>query len=1151
MELNNSFIFTNVQWRKPKGWRHVFALCLALCICTLVGAQSPNKQITVVSQNEPLANVLKKVEKASGYKVIFTYDEVQQYNVSVSAVNQPVSTALQQILKNLPFKYTVKGKFIHITKTGNNTSQSASVNQPDKGGSSFLGQVVDVDGEPLPGVSVVFKDKKSGTVTDVNGKFEFPTDQEYANLIFSFLGKKSIEKTVRRDKSVRIVMDDDNTMTNIDEVVVIGYGTAKQKDLTGAVSRISRSEIEAAPMTNNIQSMLQGEASGVNVMIADASPTSRVSVIIRGLSSLSGNGQPLWVIDGIPQYTDDTSADVDNTLYNLNLNDVESVDILKDASATAIYGSRAANGVVLVTTRSGVSGSKPKIEFSGRYGFQKISTDFRSLNTEEYIEFMKRGNIEEAFRSGGLTWFNTEYFMDYSLFKANCKTSQWGRDEIANIWLPNAFYGGHDDWWNLMTTNAPVQDYNISARGGSSSTSYYVSLNYKDQEGIVKGSQSNYLGLHLNLETMVSNKLKLGVNATLSGRTADNKDNLISRILDIRPDFPAYNEDGSYFTTDSYTTNPFLVLKDTNRSKSRQIQTTAFLEYNIFPFLKFRTTGNVNYQHYSSDLYTTVKYNGANNTHSMASNDRTSFVWDNLLTFYKTFDRHDVTAMAGTSMERFRYETLSAEGRGFPDDDVLTNLTSATTKQSMESDVVGHSLASAFARIQYKYNNRYLITGTYRADGSSRFGKDSRWGYFPSAAVGYIITEEEFMKPLQPILSYMKLRASWGKTGSQNLGYYDFLSRYKSKAYDGKPATYPSSLGNDILQWESQKQTDVGVDFGLFNDRIHGSIGWYKKYVDNLLYSVPIPTSSAFTSITQNIGAISNRGWEFDVSADIMRTKDLRWTFKFNAATNKGKVEKINGVKDEITSAYNKLTVGNEIGTWYGYQDAGRLFKNEEEVWAIKPIDAKTGNQNYYRDSNEGAGDVYVVDQDGDGKLTDKDKVDLGSSVPKVFGGFSNVVQWKGLRVSLNFAYSIGGLRLFYEEMRKYNEISVWNAPTSVLKSWIMVGPDAEYPFTSPYGRGNNGVFTNRWLYDASYLRLNALNVNYRLPATWFKKTFVDNIELGFQTTNVFTITKYPGMDPQGNFSVSTNMAMQGLGRDESRYPPARTFNFSVKITFD
>ena len=1149
MELNNSFIFTNVQWRKPKGWRHVFALCLALCICTLVGAQSPNKQITVVSQNEPLANVLKKVEKASGYKVIFTYDEVQQYNVSVSAVNQPVSTALQQILKNLPFKYTVKGKFIHITKTGNNTSQSASVNQPDKGGSSFLGQVVDVDGEPLPGVTVKFKDKQGGTVTDIDGRFELPATQEYANLVFSFIGKKNIEKTFKKDKTTRITLDDDNSTTNIDEVVVIGYGTAKQKDLTGAVSRISRSEIEAAPMTNNIQSMLQGEASGVNVMISDASPTSRVSVIIRGVSSLSGNGQPLWVIDGVPQYTSDTSADVDNTLYNLNLNDVESVDILKDASATAIYGSRAANGVVLVTTRSGVSGSKPKIEFSGRYGFQHISTDFRVLKADEYIDFSKKANIEEAFRNGSLTYFNRKY-MDRSLFN-QIGTSQWGRDEIANIWLENGFYDGHDDWWNIMTTNAPAQDYNISARGGSAATSYYVSLNYKDQDGIIKGSQSHYLGLHFNLETMVANKLKLGINSTISGRTADNKDDMVNRILNIRPDFPAYNEDGSYFTMDSYTTNPFLVLKDTNRSKSRQIQATVFLEYNIFPFLKFRSTGNVNYQHYNSDVYNRIKYKGGINIHTMNSNDRTTMVWDNLLTFYKTIGRHDITAMAGSSTERLRYETFSAQGRNFPDDDVLINLGSATTKQSMNNNIEGHSMVSVFTRAQYKYNNSYLLTATYRADASSRFGKDNRWGYFPSAAVGYIISEEEFMKPLQPILSYMKLRASWGKTGSQNLGYYNFASRYKSMVYNGKPGTYPATIGNDQLQWESQKQTDMGIDFGLLDDRIHGSIGWYKKYVDNLLYSMPIPTSSAFSSVTQNIGAISNQGWEFDISADLIRSKDFRWTFKFNAATNKGKVEKINGVSEEIKSGNYKLSVGSKIGTWYGYRDAGRLFKNEEEVWAVKPINATTGVQAKYRETFEGAGDVYVMDQNGDGTITTDDRVELGSSVPKVFGGFNNVIQWKGLRVALNFAYSIGGLRLYNAEKEKFGGLNNYNAPVSVLKSWVMVGPDAEYPFTSQYGWGENGIFTNRWLHDASYLRLNSLNINYKLPNSWFKKLPIDNIEAGFQTTNLFTITRYPGMDPQGNFSVSTDMALQGLGMDSSRYPPARTYNFSIKITFN
>jgi len=1133
---------------KSREYASLLLLCVFLCFSSAAIAQSLDKQITVVSQNEALPNVLKKVEKASGFRIMFTYDEVQQYNVSASVVNQTVNNAMRQILKGLPFKFTVKGKFIYVTKE--NSQQSSSTNAATRSsGGTFYGKVVDASGEPLPGVTIKFKDADDGTITDGNGEFSINAKNEYANLVFSYLGMKTIEKTIRRNKSTKVVLDEDISTTGLDEVVVIGYGTAKQKDLTGAVSRVGREQIEATGVTNNLQSLLQGEASGVNVNVSDASPTSRVSVVIRGLSSLSGNGQPLWVIDGVPQYVTDTSADAYNTLYNLNLNDVESIDILKDASATAIYGSRAANGVVLVTTRAGSAGSKPKIEFKGTYGFQKISTDFRVLNAQEYIQTSKLMNIEEAFRSGGMTYFTNRY-MDQNLFK-KINTSQWSREDIANMWLENAYYDGTTDWWNLMTQDAPFQDYSVSASGGSASTSYYVSLNYKNQEGVVKGSKSDLLGLHFNLETMVSNKLKLGVNATLTGRTADNKDSMIPGIIRIRPDYPAYNEDGTVFTTDYYTTNPLLLLDDTSRSKARQMQGSLFLEYNIFPFLKFRSTGNLNYSNYKSDTYTTVKYSGAKNYHTLGSSERSIYVWDNLLTFYKTMDIHDVTAMLGSSIERMRFDNMSATGSGFPDDYILTTLQSATTKSSMSSTEEGYSMASFFARLQYKLMNRYLLTATYRADGSSRFGKGNRWGYFPSAAVGWIISEEDFMKSLNPTISYLKLRASWGKTGSQNLGIYDFISRFSAGTYNGKSGTYPSSIGNDNLQWESQTQTDIGLDFGLFNDRIHGSLGWYRKYVDNLIYYAPLPTSSSFSSVNQNIGAMSNTGVEFDLTAELYRSRDTRWSFKFNIAKNNSKVEKIDGVNDEIIQGYNILKEGEPVGSWYGYVDAGRLFLNEEEVWALKLINASTGAQTYYRNTYEGAGDVYVVDLDGDGTITTADRKIIGSSLPDFFGGFSNIVQWKGLRVSLNFAYSVGGDRLYTDERSKFGGVNVYNATTALLDSWLYKGTAAKFPFTTHYGRGANGIFTNRWLHDSSYLRLNSLNVNYKLPQNWFKTTFIDNIEAGFQATNLFTITKYPGMDPQGNFTITSGyFAMYGLGFDSGIYPPARTYTFSLKLTF-
>ena len=646
---------------------------------------------------------------------------------------------------------------------------------------TIKGVVTDEQGEPVPGASVTLKGTKTGVITDLDGRFSLNYSSGIKNpqLLVSFVGMTSQIVNIKGKAEVNVRLETETS--DLDEVVVIGYGTAKAKDLTGSVSRLDRQDIEMAPMTSSISGMLQGKAAGVNVMISSASPTSPVSVVIRGQSSLSGDGQPLWIIDGVPQYSSGISGDVSNTLYNLNLNDVQSIDILKDASATAIYGSRAANGVVIVTTRSGAEGMKPTIEFTSRWGWQVMnSNDFKTLNAEQYKAYSQQANLLEAFRYGGLTYFNKKY-MDQDKFNL-LNTSQWDMTDIDDIWLPNAYYDGTDNYWDMMTQNALVQDYGVSIRGGSAANSYYASVNYKDQDGVVKGSNSRTISARFNFEAKVSDKVKFGLNMDASSRRADDKDSMIGTIIDMRPDYPAYNEDGEINTIDYYTKNPLIELMDKSFSESRNLNASSYLEYDIFPFLKFRTTLNATYSNVKTESFERRYY--ADDTNSSSHRDTQNYVivWDNLLTFYKTMGKHDVQALLGHSVEKQSTDFMSATGINFPDDDVLTNLGSAATRQSMDSNKYGSSLVSAFARVQYKYDNRYLLTATFRADGSSRFGKDNRWGYFPSAAIGWIMTEEDFMQPLKPWVSYLKLRASFGLTGSQNLGYYDYISYMESNS---------------------------------------------------------------------------------------------------------------------------------------------------------------------------------------------------------------------------------------------------------------------------------------------------------------------------------------------------------------------------------
>lgn len=1116
-------------------------------------AQGSNAKYEKVISGQSLTSVLKQLEEKFSTKIVFSYEDLGTYKVNAKVNARNVEEALKQVLAGLPVTYTIKGKYITVKATKARSQATTKVADANK--VTVSGRVIDENGDGIPAATIKLAGNGSvGTITDMNGRFVIDLEKgKGETLEVSFLGMEDESYYVNGRKDISgivITMKEDKKA--LDEVVVIGYGTAKAKDLTGSVSRLSEKDIESAPMTANIAGMLQGRAAGVNVMIANASPTSPVTVVIRGQSSISGDGQPLWVIDGVPQYSTGISGDVSNTLYNLNLNDVQSVDILKDASATAIYGSRAANGVVIVTTKSGSEGMKPTVEFTARYGWQNLnSNDMRTLTAEQYQAYSKQANLLEAFRQGTFTYFNKRY-MDVEQFN-KLTTSQWDMSDIDDMWLPNAYYDGHDDYWDMMTQNAAVQDYSVSIRGGAAKTSYYASLSYKDQDGIVKGSNARTVGARFNFESLVSDKLKFGMNMDVSSRDANNKDNMIGKIIGMRPDYPAYNEDGTINTIDYYTKNPLVELLDKNSSVARNINASGFLEYNFYKFLKFRSTLNAQYQNVKYDQFTRAYYEGSTNSAYQEDAQNYTIVWDNLLTFYKTMGKHDVTAMLGHSVERSSYDYMSVNASNFPDDDILVNLGSAATRGSLGSNKQSASLVSVFARLQYKYHDRYLFTGTFRTDGSSRFGKDNRWGYFPSAAVAWIMTEEDFMKPIKDVVSYLKLRASYGLTGSQNLGYYQFASYIGSNRYNGQPGMYPSSLGNNTLQWESQSQTDIGLDYGFLDDRIRGSFGWYRKYVDNLIYSKPVPVSSGFSATSQNVGAISNTGVEFDITAEIIRQRDLKWELNFNAAHNKGTLEKLNGVDTFIggTGSYTyKLEEGGKLGTFWGYVDAGRFYENAEEVWALKYINPATGKPANYRavSFQEGAGDVYVVDLNGDGKITTDDKTTIGDSNPDLFGGFGSTLYWKGLMLNLTFSYSIGGKRYWAREASTFGGTNVYNSLDIVMDSWTMLGEGAPYPVTTHYGVGENSVFTNRWLHDASYMRLSSLNLSYKLPANWFRNSVVKGIELTFQATNLFTITKYPGMDPQGNFSSSTS-ALYGFGTDNSTYPSARTYNFGLRFT--
>ncbi|MDR2129756.1 MAG: TonB-dependent receptor [Odoribacteraceae bacterium] len=1117
-------------------------------VCVSANVKAQEEKVSLDLKEVSLGTLFNEIQKQTRLSFVFNVEQTRDLGrFSVKAEEETVTSVLKRVFANTGVTFDHEGSLIVV--------RPAPLQQARREG-KVQGKVTDQGGLPLPGVSVVIDGTGTGIVTDEHGAYtlSYPEGQKIT-LRFSFVGMKTVYVETGGRSTVNVTMEEE--IGHLDEIVLTGYGTTKAKDMTGAVARLGSKVLETVPMGATIQSMLQGRTPGVNVMISSASPTSPVSVIIRGASSLSGDSQPLWVIDGVPEYNAGTSGNVSNTLYNLNLTDVESIDILKDASATAIYGSRAANGVVLVTTKRGKAGITPTMEFASRYGVQVLeANNFGVLNAQEYINFSKAAVGASFFTRGTLDYFTRKYINE-AYFNARTNHSQFDLQTLTEeFFLENAYYDGDTDWWKLMTRDAATREHSLSIRGGSKEASYNVSFFYKDQQGIVKGGNSVLLGGTMNFDASIREVLRFKLGVKASSRVTNNKDNLITNILDMRPDLPAYTEDGNINMIDSYTQNPLFFLKNTDEGKNKDITASLGLEWDLLKGLTLRTTGTLKYAISKSNSYQRKYYADGQNSASISKNENYTYVWDNTLTYTKQLGNHHVVGLGGVSLEKYETDGLSASGSNFPDDDVLVNLGSAATKNTIGSSYTSNALVSSFARVEYKWNNRYLATATFRADGSSKFGRDKRWGYFPSAALAWIITEEDFMKPLAPALSYLKLRGSIGKTGSQNLGNYDWRTLMGSAIYNGEPGIRPSSVGNDLLQWESQLQKEIGADFGFWGDRVRGSIGYYQKDVDNLLYNDPIPISSSFSNVTQNIGSIRNRGIEFEARVEIIKNpkKNLTWDVDFNISRNITTLEKLNSIATFFgggTYDTFKIEEGGKTGVFYGYKYAGRLVMTNEELVALKSYDPETGNQNYYRDSYnyERPGDLYILDLNGDGKVdVTNDRTAIGNANPDFFGGFGSTLYWKGLMVNATFVYSVGADRLWDEEKNSAGDINVFNASKEILKTWtLMPGVDRGYPRAMYYGWGTNSIITDRYIHDASFLRLSALNINYRLPRP-FGASLVHAIDLTFQATNLFTWTKYPGMDPQGNFST-TYSAFYNMGVDYSYYPSARTYNIGLKIT--
>lgn len=966
------------------------------------------------------------------------------------------------------------------------------------------GVVKDQTGETVIGASVMEKGTTNGTITGIDGDFSLNMSPN-GTLVVSFVGYKTQEVQVKGQKQLQVVLSEDAEM--LDEVVVIGYGTMKKSDLTGAVSSIGNKDIKDSPVSNLGQA-IQGKISGVQIVDA-GKPGDNVSIKIRGLGSIN-NCDPLVVIDGVP---------TDLGLSSLNMADVERLDVLKDASATAIYGSRGANGVVMITTKRGTEG-KGKLAVSVNYSFQNATNVPSLLNAAQYAELSNDMMVNSG-RNPNPEWANPSEL------------------------------GAGTDWMDELLRTGVMQNYTVSYSGGNEKSHYYVSGGFLDQSGIVKSVNYRRFTFQSNSDAQVLKWLKFSNNITFSADTKKSGSYNIGDALKALPIYPVKNEDGSWSGPDGNsewygsTRNP-IGPTELNKSQTDGYNFLANLtaELTFTKWLKFKSTFGYDAKFWFIDNFT-PKYNWKptpteETSRYKSDNKSFTYLWDNYFLFDHTFaEKHRVGLMAGMSAQWNTNDYLNAQKNVFMFDNVH-EMDNGEEMYAIGGNETEWALLSYMARVNYSYEDRYLLTATIRRDGSSRFGKKHRWGTFPSVSVAWRASQEKWF-PKNDYINDLKVRAGYGVTGSQaSVGNYSYLASYNTSVYPfgissgNQTALVSSTLANPYIHWEEVAQTNIGFDASLFNSRVMFSFDAYLKETRDMLVKASIPITSGFEDTTTtytNAGKVRNQGIEMSLHT-INLTGELGWETNLTATYNKNKIKDLNSdvpyYINQINNSYvTMLAKDYPINVFYGYVTDG-IFQNQSEVntHAVQP--------------GAEPGDIRFRDLNNDGVINDSDRTVIGNPNPSWLFSMNNSLSYKGFELSV-FLQGIAGNKIYNaNNIDNTGMAAAYNQTTDVLKRWQGEGTSNSMP-RAVFGDPNqNTRVSDRFVENGSYLRLKNITLSYTFPKQWLQKAQIENARLSLSCENVATITGYSGFDPE----VGIN------GIDQNRYPISRTFSLGLNFNF-
>ncbi len=983
---------------------------------------------------------------------------------------------------------------------------------------TITGVVIDEQGEALIGATVLVKGTSTGTVTDIDGSYQVEAPAGATTLIFSYTGFQTQEIEIGSSNIIDVTLQTD--VVGLEDVIVIGYSPQRRKDVTGSVSSVGGEELESLSGIG-VQNALQGRAAGVQVIQSNGAPGSGIDVRVRGSTSISASNRPLFVIDGVPVIDESLSqvgvgGQGTNTLADLNPNDIESIEVLKDASLASIYGSRGGNGVVLITTKKGKAG-RTNVTLDASYGLQQAWKKVDLIDTAQYREQM---NV---------------------LF--------------GN---PNALAGGlrgNTDWYDEIFRTSPLQNYSLGINGGSEKTRFYASLGYLDNQGIMKKSQYTRYSARLNLDHVASDFFSMGMNLGYNNSTQIRvrNDNNIYGALSVATLWPAtvpvFNDNGSYGSAFGWDNPVATVTIYDNKVFQDRITGNAYGKLNFTPDLSFKAMLGVDGIQFREAVFEpSALQSSPTGTKTESTTRNIRWLMEYTLTYQKRFGRNSLTALAGFGYQEDKRDNNFAEVNDFPTDN-FTGLSAGATPTSIGGGFSGDRLQSYFANVNYSFDDKYILTATFRADGSSRF-VNNKFGYFPGISAAWRISSEPFMA--NGPFDDLKLRAGWGLTGNNAIGNFTARQLYGGGAnYITSPGIVPTQLGNPDLRWESTTQINVGLDFALLNSRLSGTVDYYIKNTNDLLLNRPIPTTSGFTTIPENIGEVRNTGVDLSLTGLIFNNPNgFNWSLTVNANYNKNEVLKVFAGQPFDLGFATRIAEGQPIGSFYGWIADG-IFQNQAEVDAHATQPNAAPGDVRFRDISGGAGPDGIPntpdDLPPDGVINDADRTFIGAGLPDWFGGFTNIFSFKGFELNTFFQFSLGNE--IYNNNLEFSERmhSVFNTTKRAWEGrWQQEGDDEDFPRAVANDPNNNARNSTRIVEDGSYLRLKTATLSYTFPTNAFGDT-IRRLRLYVTGQNLLTFTNYSWFDPEVSTFDVTNATP---GTDFLTYPQPRAIIFGINLGF-